>query len=128
VALIIYADELKYFNFDDCYVTNISIFVLTMLIFRAGVAGATGTLMELPTPPADAANVPIPQPMETTPPVPAGSKGESPSAGPAPSATIPATKEKQQVGGASTSGVNGTYLKLSNFCLNSYQITKFIVV
>lgn len=81
-----------------------------MYICRAGVAGATGTLMELPTPAADAANVPIPQPMETTPPVPAGSKGGSPSAGPTPSSAAPVTKEKQPVGGASTSGINGTYL------------------
>ena len=84
--------------------------MLTMHICRAGVAGATGTLMELPTPAADAANVPVPQPMETTPPVSASSKGGSPSAGPAPSSAATATKEKQPVGGASTSGVNGTYL------------------
>ena len=72
--------------------------------------GVTGSLMELPTPAADSLNVPAPQAMETTPPTQAtqgSNKGESPSAAPT---TVPATKDKQQVGGASSSSINGTYV------------------
>ena len=79
-------------------------------------AGATGNnLMELSTPAADPANIPVapPQAMETMPPTQTGSKGESPSSGTAPSSALPATKEKQQVGGASTSGINGSYMFMS---------------
>ena len=71
--------------------------------FCVGAAGTTGKLMELPTPAADSANVLA---METSPPTQA-SKGESPSAGPAPSSAVPAAKDKEQVGGASISGING---------------------
>ena len=74
--------------------------------------------MELPTPAAESSTVPAPQAMETTPPTQASNKGESPSAGPTPSSAVPAPKEKQQVGGASTGGVNGTYMYILIFCRN----------
>ena len=95
----------RFVNYSYKGVMSILIFVLTRFTCRAGV---TGNLMELPTPAAD--SIPVPQAMETTPPTQPGNKGESPTAGSAPSSAVAASKEKQQVDGASTSNINGTYV------------------